>query len=105
MGTRGGEPCGWCRDTANPALLSCTPISAGTDEYQEIRCPQGKIVHSDNIFSARIAAPSEIRKGIGRFYPLLNEIIPGAGAPWTPLESIGALRAPRVGASRLLQLD
>ena len=55
--------------------------------------------------SARIAAPSEIRKGIGRFYPLLNEKIPGAGAPWTPLESLGALRAPRVGASRLLQLD
>ena len=56
-------------------------------------------------FSARIAAPSDIRKGIGRFYPLLNEKIPGAGAPWTPLESLGALRAPRVGASRLLQLD
>ena len=31
-GHAGGEPCG----TANPALLSCTPISAGTDEYQEI---------------------------------------------------------------------
>ena len=55
--------------------------------------------------SARIAAPSEIRKGIGRLYPLLNEKIPGAGAPWTPLESLGALRAPRIGASRLLQLD
>jgi hypothetical protein len=31
--------------------------------------------------SARIAASSEIRKGIGRFYPLLNEKVPGAGPP------------------------
>ena len=94
--------------TTTGATTSAGATAASGSSSDEFRRSDVLSVKSSILttsLSARIAAPSEIRKGIGRFYPLLNEKIPGAGAPWTPLESLGALRAPRVGASRLLQLD
>ena len=111
---RGGRRArsGWARGGGGAAAgVGTPPTPHFCPAHQLVQAPMS-IRRSDALkvkssilttsFSARIG---EIRKGIGRFYPLLNEKIPGPGAPWTPLESLGALRAPRVGASRLLQLD